>query len=136
MSIFHRFSRYIDIRFGVAGGLVMGLIVFLVNFTSTDDLAGSLTASLKQGVYTFFFGGIIMKLCERIAIRFSPAVLAVVLAMAIPSMLSLVLTFGVHSLQGTPMPLESTIPTAIFVIPSTLVWGYLSRKRMGKGKSA
>ena len=125
-------SRFIDIRFGIAGGVVMGLIVFFINYNITDDVGGSLTASLKQGIYTFFFGGVIMKLCEQIAIRMNPAFLAILLSMVIPSVVSLALTYGVHSLRGTPMPLESTVPTAIFVIPSTLVWGYISRKRARK----
>lgn len=130
------FSRFIDIRFGVAGGVVMGLIVFAVNYVSTGEWAGSLTAALKQGVYTFFFGGVIMKMCEVIAVRFNPAAMAVFLSMLVPSVVSLALTFGVHSLRGTPMPLESTIPTAIFVIPSTLVWGTISRRRSDKGSSS
>ena len=57
---------------------------------------------------------------------------AILLSIVIPSVVSLALTYGVHSLRGTPMPLESTVPTAIFVIPSTLVWGYISRKRARK----
>ena len=36
----------------------------------------------------------------------------------------------VHSLKGTPLPLESTIPTAVFVIPSTLIWALMKRKRL------
>ena len=118
----------------------MGVIVFMVNHYSTDDLTGSFTAALKQGVYTFFFGGFIMKLCETLAIKGHPGWLAIVLAVLVPSFISLALTFGVHSMKGTPKPVESTIPTAIFVIPSTLVWGIMKRKRKvafpGKGQHA
>jgi len=39
----------------------------------------------------------------------------------------------VHNLKGTPLPAKSTIPTAIFVIPSTAVWGRMKRNNMKKG---
>jgi len=73
---------------------------------------------------------------ERIATEVSKRILALVLACVVPSMVSLTLTFGVHSLKGTPKPLASTIPTAIFVIPSTLIWGLMSRKRMDRSTAA
>lgn len=106
----------------------MGLVIYLVNYYSTYDVMGSTTAALKQGVYTFFFGGLIMKMSENIARKVNPRVLAVTLAMLIPSIVSLALTFGLHSMKGTPRPVESTIPTAIFVIPSTLIWGIMKSK--------
>ena len=118
---------FFDFKIGLAGGLFMGIIIYLINYYSTNNIEGSLTAAFKQGVFTFFFGGIIMKLCERIATRLDPRIIAIVLAAVIPSLISLALTFGIHSLKGTPKPIESTIPTAILVIPSTLVWGYLKR---------
>ena len=73
-----------------------------------------------------------MRMSERIATEVSKRMLALVLACVVPSMVSLTLTFGVHSLKGTLKPLASTIPTAIFVIPSTLIWGLMSRKRLEK----
>jgi hypothetical protein len=60
----------------------------------------------------------------------NPGFLAIVLAFFIPSFISLALTFGVHSLKGTPRPVESTIPTALLVVPSTLVWGFMKRSKM------
>lgn len=129
MNIFRSWSKVIDFRIGFAGGLVMGIVVYLINYYSTGNLTGSLTAALKQAVYTFFFGGLIMKMSENIAIWINPKTLAIILSMVVPSIVSLGLTFGLHSLKGTPKPLESTIPTAIFVIPSTLIWGIINRKR-------
>ncbi len=106
----------------------MGLVVFFINYFEADEVVGSITAALKQGAYTFLFGGSIMKLCETLAIKVNPKWIAIFLAMLIPSTVSLLFTYGVHSLKGTPLPFESTIPTAVFVIPSTFVWGYLKRK--------
>lgn len=110
----------------------MATVVFFINYSAVGELTGSFTAAIKQGIYTFFFGGSIMKLCEIIATRISKKNLALTLASLIPSLVSLALTFGLHSLKGTPRPIESTIPTAIFVIPSTAVWGYLKRKKLVK----
>lgn len=121
-------SRFFDFKVGIAGGIVMGLVVFFINYFETYELSGSITAAVKQGAYTFLFGGSIMKLCETIALKMNPRWVALGLAMLIPSTVSLLLTYGLHSLKGTPLPFESTIPTAVFVIPSTFVWGYLKRK--------
>jgi len=128
-------SKFFDFKVGIAGGLVMGLVVFFINYFEVDEVIGSLTAALKQGAYTFLFGGSIMKLCETIALKMNPKWIALVLAMLIPSTVSLLLTYGLHSLKGTPLPFESTIPTAIFVIPSTFVWGYLKRKNQDLKKT-
>ncbi len=121
--------RYIDYRMGFAGAIVMATVVFSINYFGTHLLIGSLTAALKQGTYTFFFGGVIMRMSERIAVGIRRRLLALALACIIPSTVSLLLTFGLHNLKGTPEPLKSTIPTAFFVIPSTLVWGKMKRKK-------
>ena len=128
-------SKYFDFKIGLAGGIVMGIIVFVINYNATFETIGALTAAIKQGIFTFFFGGSIMKICEIIATRVSSKKIAIFLATLIPSVISLALTFGVHSLKGTPRPIESTIPTAVFVIPSTAVWGYLKRKKSDKSNS-
>ena len=124
--------KYIDYRMGMYGAIVMATIVFIINFYGTGNTLGATTAALKQGTYTFFFGGVIMRMSERIATEVSKRLVALILACVVPSLVSLTLTFGVHSLKGTPKPFESTIPTAIFVIPSTLIWGLMSRKKLEK----
>ncbi len=135
IKILHSDSKYFEFKIGFAGGIIMGIIVFIINYNATSETIGASTAAIKQGIYTFFFGGSIMKICEIIAIRIPSKKMAIVLAILIPSFISLVLTFGVHSLKGTPLPIESTIPTAVFVIPSTAVWGYLKRKKEDKNNN-
>lgn len=124
-AIFGR--KFIDYRIGLAGAIVMGGIVFSINYFSTHQIAGSLTAALKQGTYTFIFGGTLMKLCEFLATTIKRPVRAVVASVVIPSTFTLLLTFAMHNLKGTPKPFESTIPTTI-IIPATAIWGY--RKRL------
>ena len=129
-GIFRFGRKYIDYRMGVIGALVMAVVVFCINYFGTGIIGGSITAALKQGTYTFFFGGVIMRMSERIAVAVKKRTLALILACVIPSVVSLTLTFGVHSLKGTPEPLNSTIPTMFFVIPSTFIWGRMKRKKL------
>ncbi len=129
-------SKFIDYRMGRYGAIVMATIVFSINYFSTYYLFWSIVAALKQGTYTFFFGGVIMKMSENLAVYIKKRTLALIAATVIPSAVSLSLTFGLHNLKGTPKPFESTIPTAIFVIPSTAVWGFMRRKRYDKIKTS
>jgi len=121
--------KYIDYRMGMYGAIVMAAIVFSINYFGTYYLLGSITAALKQGTYTFFFGGVIMRMSERLAVGIRVRRIALIAACIVPSTVSLTLTYGLHSLKGTPKPFESTIPTAIFVIPSTAIWGFMKRKK-------
>ena len=125
-------SKFIDYKMGLYGAIVMGTIVFVINYYGILDLQAASTAALKQAAYTFMFGGLIMRGCELLATRIDKKILAMVAAVLVPSLISIGLTYGVHSLKGTPKPIESTIPTAILVIPSTAVWGFMKRKEMEK----
>jgi len=122
-------QKFIDYKIGFAGAVVMGGIVFAINYYSTHQMVGSITASLKQGAYTFIFGGTLMKTCEYIATTVKSKTMAIVLSVVIPSVFTLILTFTMHNLKGTPKPLESTIPTTI-IIPATIIWGFRKRKQM------
>jgi hypothetical protein len=122
-------NRFFDFKIGFAGAVVIGIVVFSINYYGTKNLTGGLTAALKQATYTFFFGGTIMKICENVAVGIKKRKTALIAAVIVPSTVSLLLTFGMHNLKGTPKPLASTIPTAFFVIPSTAVWGMRKRKQ-------
>jgi hypothetical protein len=122
-------QRFIDYKIGIAGAIVMGSIVFGINYFSTGEITGSTTAALKQGTYTFFLGGSLMKGCEYLATAINKRIYAVSASILIPSLLTLILTYTMHTLKGTPKPLESTLPTLI-IIPATIIWGI--KKRMQK----
>jgi len=123
-------SRFIDYKMGVLGAVVLAVIVFGINYHETLDLTGATTAALKQGTYTFLFGGFIMRGCQTLATVIRIKAVALAAATIIPSVIAICLTFGVHSLKGTPRPIASTIPTAVMVIPSTFIWGYRKRKQI------
>jgi len=119
-------QKFIDYKIGFAGAIVMGGIVLGINYFSTHEISGSITAAIKQGSYTFIFGGTLMKGCEYLATNIRKRRFAIVASIVIPSVFTLLLTFGLHNLKGTPKPIASTIPTLI-IIPATAVWG--ARKR-------
>ncbi|GGG53891.1 hypothetical protein [Bizionia arctica] len=124
-------NTYFDFKIGIAGALFMGTTVFAINYFSTNLVLESLTAALKQGTYTFLFGGFLMKGCEYIAIHIKKRNFAIVAAVLIPTVTTLILTYGMHLLKGTPKPLASTIPT-LMIIPATAVWAIRKRKMMNK----
>ncbi len=128
-------DKYVDYKMGMAGALVMATVVFSINLYGTHNYLGATTAALKQGTYTFFFGGVITKMAERLSTEIKRKTLALIAACIIPSLVSITLTFGMHNLKGTPKPLESTIPTTVLVIPSTFIWGWMNRRKMEKNKS-
>lgn len=121
-------NKYIDYKMGIAGAIFMAAIVFYINYHGTQNTHGATTAALKQGTYTFFFGGIIMRMSELLVTGIIKRNIALIAACVIPSVIAISLTLGLHSLKGTPKPVLSTIPTVIFVIPSTLIWGFIKRK--------
>jgi len=120
--------KFIDVKIAVSGAIVMGGIVFTINYSATQEMTGSLTAALKQGTYTFFFGGILMKSCELLATGIQRRMLAIFSSVFFPSVFTLLLTFAMHSMKGTPKPFESTLPTLI-IVPATVVWGFISRRK-------
>jgi hypothetical protein len=122
-------QKFIDFRIGIAGAIVMGGIVLGINYFSTHEMLGSITAAIKQGAYTFIFGGTLMRACEYLATNIKKRGTAIMASIVIPSVFTLFLTFGMHNLKGTPKPIESTIPTLI-IIPATAVWGIRKRKQM------
>ncbi len=130
----HSSSRYFDYKIAIAGALVMGIAVFCINYFSTYLIFQSITAALKQGIYTFFFGGFLMKGCEYIATYFKSDLLSILLAIAIPTTVTLLLTYSLHLMKGTPKPLASVIPT-LAIIPATAVWAIKKRRRLKTSKA-
>jgi len=128
-KIFKFGHRFIDYKIAITGAVFLGSVVFAINYFATDEIAGSFTAGLKQGGYTFLLGGIFMKGCENLATKIKNRTLAILASVVIPSALTLLLTYTMHNFKGTPKPLESTIPTML-IIPATAVWGYRKRKQL------
>ena len=120
-------NYYFDYKIGMAGAIVMGVTVFCINYFITYVAFDSMIASIKQASYTFLLGGFFMKGAEYIAVYVKKYSLAIFLAVFIPSTITILLTYGMHLVKGTPAPLASTIPT-LAIVPATLVWSIKKRK--------
>lgn len=120
-------DKHIDYPAAIAGATVLGTIVFFVNYDHGWNSA--LVAAGKQATYTFFAGGYMVRLNERIALALNPAPLAVAAGVLCSGALAVSLTFLVHSLRGTPEPLHSTLPTLVLVVPGFVFLGLRARSR-------
>jgi len=104
-------EKFIDFPSAIAGAIIMGLIVGAINFGHGWWPAA--TSAMKQAAYTFLFGGMMIRLLYTIVLAVPGRVFALILSVFIVSVLTIILVYLVHNLKGTPLPLESTIPTAI-----------------------
>lgn len=104
----HRILNWFDLKSAIIGTLMMGTAIGLIN--SAHGLSPALTAAGKQGAYTFFFAGLIMQFCRWLAARPVSTPAAIAMATFIPTLITLVLVFTLHSFRGTPEPVLSTLP--------------------------
>jgi len=125
-------DRHIDYRGAVAGALVLGGLVLYINLA--HGWHDALVAAGKQAVYTFLAGGYMMRLNERIALACNPGIVAVPLGVACAGGLATALTYLVHSMKGTPEPLNSTLPTVAVVVFGFTFLGVMARR--GRAASA
>ena len=119
---------FFDPKMGAIGALILGTVVFFINYD--HGWIWGLTAALKQGAYTFLVGGTLTRLCENIASSISNGKLAIAAAVVVPTVISLILTYSVHSIKGTPEPLNSTIPTLLMAPWGFLWWARRKRKQL------
>ena len=120
-------DRHIDYPAAVIGALVLGSIVFFVNLD--HGWQGASVAAAKQATYTFFAGGYMVRLNERIALGLNPALLAVPAGMFCAGGLAVSLTYLVHSMRGTPEPFNSTLPTLVLATFGFIVLGIRARMK-------
>ena len=126
-------QRHIDFGMAWKGALFLGLVVFGINYMEHGAIA-ALPAALKQATYTYFVAGFVTRLAENLAAKLEPAVLALSLAVLVPSTIAIGLTFGLHSLRGTPEPLLSTIPTLVSAPPAFFRLGIQEETRSPEGQ--
>ncbi|MFH1802469.1 MAG: hypothetical protein ABH864_03380 [archaeon] len=124
-------GRYIDYRMAALGATAMGAIVFGINYD--EGIGPAITAASKQAAVTFALGGVTMRMCERLAVNTKRAVRAGIISVAIPTLISLGATYGVHKIRGTPKPLSSTVPTMVLAPPTFAYWSQRKRNESAKG---
>jgi len=110
-KIINIFNQFIDIKLGIIGAMFMGSVVFYINADHGPFLAS--IAAFKQGLYTFFIGGLIIKILEVMVTGINNKILAYICSIVAATIITVGLVYLVHSMKGTPKPFESTIPTII-----------------------
>jgi hypothetical protein len=121
-KILNFFSRFIDLPSAIAGAIIMGLIVGAIN--SGHGWWPAATAAMKQAAYTFIFGGMMIKLLYIISGKIPGKIISVILSSLLVTVITVVLVYTVHTMKGTPLPMESTIPTVILAPPGFLILAY------------
>jgi hypothetical protein len=117
-----------DPKMGLVGALVLAAIVFAINYEEGVSLAS--IAAAKQGLYTFFAGGFMMRLVENLSIKWDEKIVSYAISVLVATAIAVSLTYGLHSLKGTPKPLLSTIPTIILGPPGFFWWAYKKRNQL------
>jgi len=120
--------KYFDVKIGSLCGLVMGGIVYYIN--KDHGMTQASIAAAKQATYTFLIGGSMTSMCEYLVNYFRNSYIARTISTVIPSAITILLTYGIHSLKGTPEPFESTVPTILLGPPAFAFWSH--KKRLEK----
>ncbi|MBW2418598.1 MAG: hypothetical protein JRH19_08630 [Deltaproteobacteria bacterium] len=120
-----KLGDYLDVKSGLAGGVLLASIVFCINYS--HGLEGASSAAAKQFVYTFFMGATIMRICTSLSLRPGSDLPVLLVAILVPTAVTVGATFLVHSLRGTPEPILSTIPVALISPPSFTFWARRTR---------
>ena len=121
-------NRFFNMKIGVGGAIFMSVLVYFIN-VEHGFLPASIAAA-KQAGYTFLMAGTNLKLAENLAIKFKSSYLSLFLAVLVPSVITIGMTYLIHSMKGTPEPFASTIPTIILGPPSILIFVYQKRKQL------
>ena len=121
-----------NFQMGLVGALLMGALVYGINLSA--GWQGAAIAAGKQGLYTFLFGGLIVRFSENLSIRFLSKLKAILIAVVIPTLIAITATLVVHTFKGTPKPVLSTLPTAILAVPGFLFVAMKRRSRFDISK--
>jgi len=126
-QVFSFLNRFINLKMGFAGAVIMGAIVWFINMGF--GWWPATTAALKQAAYTFIFGGVLIKILDTIATRIHNRYLAITVATIFVSTVTILLVYGIHNMKGTPRPFESTLPTIIMAPPGFFALAIRKRLR-------
>ena len=123
-------SKYINLKTGFLGAVFLGTVVYWINADFGWQLAG--IAALKLGIYTWFFGGAIVKLCETISQRGQQKWRSIITGAATASAIAVAAILIVHHFKGTPRPFYSSLPVMTLAPLSFMVIGYRARQKLEK----
>lgn len=91
MRVFRFASKYLDFPSAIAGAIIMGSIVGFIN--SDHGFWPAFIAAMKQALYTFLFGGVIIKFLYTISGKIKNKFTAVFIATLAVTLLTISLVF-------------------------------------------
>ncbi len=104
--------KNVDLKKGTLFGGLAGLAVGAIN--AREGLEYALYSGSKETAKCLVIGSINMGICRRLATTIEDKAKALTYATVVPAIMSSALTYGVHAyIQGTPHPVESTLPTLL-----------------------
>jgi hypothetical protein len=128
----YKLRDFINLKSAIAGAIIMGGMVFCVNYSFGWAMAG--TAALKQATYTFLLGGIFVRISEVLSVKTKNKWLGIALGTLVSSCITISAVYGMHVMKGTPLPYESTLPTIFFAPPGFIFLAWIYRTKMDKKK--
>lgn len=120
-------TKYINLKTGFLGAIFLGSIVYWINMDFGWEKAS--VAGFKQGLYTLFFGGAIVKLCETQALKSKDKWRGIFRGAGIASLIAITMVLILHHFKGTPRPFYSSLPIIMTAPLSFWVIAYRSRKK-------
>lgn len=108
----------------------MGGMVYYMNRQFGFDQA--IVAALKQAFYTFFFGGACVRISEILSVKIDNKWLGVLIGTIVASCITIGAVYTIHSMKGTPLPFESTLPTIVMAPPGFVFLAWFYRVRWDK----
>ena len=117
---------------GLLGALFLGSVVYWINADFGWQLAS--IAAIKQGIYTLFFGGAIVKLCETISQRGQHRWRSIAAGTLAASLIAITAILIIHHFKGTPRPFYSSLPVMTLAPLSFSIIGYRARQKLEQQK--
>lgn len=126
ISIKRFMDKHINYGMAFAGAAFLGTTVFIINYP--HGIAIALVAAAKQAAYTFLAAGFITRNSENLSIKLNNRRLSLLMSVTVSTAIAVGLTYVVHSLRGTPEPLNSTVPTMITSPLAFLIVGWRKQR--------
>ena len=135
-NVFQRyFLDHFDAKMGALGGLLLGGGVFYAKLPDGYWLAS--TAAGEQFVFNFLLGGVLMRLCERLALLYERRIVSLIMAIVVPGMINIAGTYIMHCFDaGEVDPIWATVPSMIFAPMGYIWWGRRKRNQWEKAQLA
>lgn len=121
------FGPHINVKMGFLGAFLMASLAFYLN--ADFGFLPAMVPAFKQFIYTFFVGGILVRLVERLSLSSPKRIYAYIRAIGIPTLVTSILITFLHLMKGTPNPASTIFFTAMAAPPGFAFVAIITRKK-------